>query len=89
LERTLDERYQVVHEAILAGSHAEVQELIDTGMAWRMPGSVGRACMAALQSGAAVLAPEPKRDYYGNVVPSYRDVLDGTTGSVGNAEKQD
>ncbi len=88
LERTLDERYDAVHQAILAGPNAVVQELVDSGMAWHREGSVGRTAMAALQNGAAVLPGERFRDFYGSVVPSYRDVLDkpGSTGSIANAE---
>ena len=88
IERRLDERYEAVHGAILAGPDAEVQELVDSGMAWHREGTVGRTAMAALQNGAVVLPGERFRDFYGSVVPSYRDVLDepGSTGSVANAE---
>ena len=84
----LNERYTVVHKAILAGPHREDQELIDSGEAWQREGQVGRRCMAALQSGAAVLPEDRYEDYYGTVVPSYTDVKDevGSTGSVANAE---
>jgi hypothetical protein len=87
-ERTLDERWEAVHRAILAGPGREDQELIDSGQAWHIKGSVGRRCMSALQNGAAVLPAEQVRDFYDNVVPSYRDVKDeiGSTGSVANCE---
>jgi hypothetical protein len=58
------------------------QSLIDSGMAWRLEGYVGRQCMAALEAGAAVLGPEGHRDFWGNYVPSRHEVKPGTMGSV-------
>jgi hypothetical protein len=58
-----------------------VQELIDSGMAWRLEGSVGRACMAAIEDGYAMLGEVGHRDYWGNYVPSRYEVQDGTKGS--------
>lgn len=88
---TLEERYEAVHQAILDGPNAELQEWIDSGTAWLLEGAVGRAAMDALRAGACVLPPERHRDYYGNTVPSYLDVQDeaGSTGSVANAEAYD
>lgn len=85
---TLEERYEVVHAAIMAGPNAELQDWIDTGTAWMLEGYVGRTAMAALDAGAAVLPPDRHRDYWGNTVPSYLDVQDevGSPGSVANAE---
>lgn len=85
---TLEDRYTAIHEAILAGPNNEVQALIDSGMAWRLEGFVGRQAQAALEAGAAVLPPERENDYWGGTVPSYTDVADevGSTGSVANAE---
>lgn len=65
-----------------------LQDLIDTGAAWRLEGSAGRAVMDALRTGECVL-PEVRRiDAYGNTVPSRHDVLDevGSPGSVANHE---
>jgi hypothetical protein len=59
-----------------------IQSLIDSGMAWRLEGFVGRQCMSAIEAGEAVLGPEPHRDYYGNRVPSRHEVVPGTKGSV-------
>lgn len=65
--------------------YAEMQSMIDSGMAWRMEGSYGRSAMAMLQSGACMLPKEPYRDYYGNTVPS-RDWLEkGTKGTFQNS----
>lgn len=59
-----------------------LQELIDSGAAWSMEGSVGRAAMAAIEAGECVLGPEGHRDYWGNYVPSRTEVKPGTKGSV-------
>ena len=58
-----------------------IQRLINTGMAWRLEGSVSRACMRAIEAGRAMLGTEARRDYYGNAVPSRYDVVAGTKGS--------
>lgn len=63
----------------------QMQDLINSGDAWKMEGSYGRAAMANLESGACMLPTESHRDYWGNVVPS-RDMLkDGTKGTLGNS----
>lgn len=59
-----------------------VQNLINTGMAWRLEGSVGRECMAAIESGKAILGPKPMKDYWGNRIPSRSEVKRGTKGSI-------
>ena len=53
--RTLSARHETVHEGILAGPNATLQEMIDSGLAWRLEGHVGRAAMNALKIGAVVL----------------------------------
>lgn len=60
----------------------DVQDLIDSGMAWRLEGFVGRQCMAAIDSGDAILGPTGHTDYWGNYVPSRFEVVPGTKGSV-------
>ena len=60
----------------------DVQELIDSGMAWHLEGAVGRACMQAIRDGDCVLGPTGHRDFYGNYVPSLAEVQPGTLGSV-------
>lgn len=62
---------------------AGMQSLIDSGTAWKLEGSIGRACMAAIESGACAVGIEAHRDYFGNLVPS-RDMLEA--GSMGTAE---
>lgn len=78
--------YKDVHAAIMAGPNAELQGWIDSGTAWMLEGAVGRAASAALESGACVLGPEVRKDYWGNTVPAYYMVADGTKGSVALAE---
>ena len=63
-----------------------LQELIDSGMAWRLEGSVGRSAAAAIEDGVCVLGVEGHRDYWGNYVPSRSEVVPGTKGSVEYAE---
>ena len=65
----------------------DLQGLIDSGMAWRLEGSVGRAAMAAIEDGACVLGEVGHRDYWGNYVPSRHEVEPGTKGSLEYAER--
>ena len=58
-----------------------IQRLINTGMAWRLEGSIGRECMRAIEAGCTMLGTEAIRDYYGNIIPSRYDVVAGTKGS--------
>ena len=64
---------------------AELQNLIDTGRAWHMEGSIGRSAMAALKDGACILSKTASTDYWGNHVPSIDMVEPGSTGSLQNA----
>jgi hypothetical protein len=57
------------------------QDLIDSGQAWRLQGSYGRAAMAMIRSGQCLLGPVGRRDIYGNYVPSRDEVQPGTPGS--------
>jgi hypothetical protein len=64
---------------------AEMQEAINTGMAWKMEGSVGRRAMELLRTGACVLPKVAVVDVYGNRVPSRDDLVSGTLGTFENA----
>lgn len=64
-----------------------LQEAINSGLAWNMEGSVGRAAHDAIENGACVLGTERRKDYYGNVVPSRFDVKPGSKGSIEYARK--
>lgn len=61
---------------------AALQELINSGTAWKMEGSVGRSAMNAIQSGECILGEQGHYDYWGNYVPSRTDVKAGTKGSI-------
>lgn len=58
------------------------QKLINSGVAWRMEGSVGRTAMSLIESGDCILGTVGHRDYYGNYVPSRFEVQSGTKGSI-------
>lgn len=62
-------------------SPATIQALINSGLAWRMEGSIGRACMAAIERGDCMCGVERRRDAYGNMVPSRYDLQEGTKGT--------
>lgn len=63
------------------------QHLIDTGDAWRLEGSIGRAAMAMIENGDCVLGIVGHRDIVGNYIPSRDEVRPGTKGSVEYAER--
>ena len=65
----------------------EVQDSIDSGLCWKMEGSVGRNASVLLDSGACMLPTEAKFDYYGNRVPSRNDLKKGTKGTYQNSVK--
>lgn len=60
---------------------AEMQELINSGMAWRLEGAVGRDAMNLIENGECMLGEEGHRDFWGNYVPSRHEVEAGTKGS--------
>jgi len=64
---------------------ADMQEAINTGMAWKLEGSVGRTAMQLLRSGACLLPKKAVIDAYGNKVPSRDEVVSGTLGSFENS----
>ena len=59
-----------------------VQKLIDSGLAWKLEGSVGRHCMDMITAGYCMLGKESHKDYWGNKVPSRYEVKAGTKGSA-------
>jgi hypothetical protein len=64
----------------LAG-YSEMQDLIDSGLAWKLEGSVGRSAMDCLRSGACMLPLQVHYDAYGNRIPSRHEIVPGSTGS--------
>ena len=67
--------------------YLEIQEMINTGLAWQMEGSVGRQAMQSLESGACYLPTKTYKDYYGNVVPDRNLLEDGTKGTLLNCKR--
>lgn len=61
------------------GRHA-MQQMVNSGDAWKMQGSYGRAAMDMIRSGQIALGHQGHRDYYGNYVPSRHEVQEGTKG---------
>lgn len=59
-----------------------LQELIDSGDAWRLEGHIGRQAMAAIEAGECILSEVGHHDYWGNYVPSRYEVQPGTKGSI-------
>lgn len=62
----------------------QMQELIDSGMAWRLEGAIGRAASDALAVGACYLPTSSRPNSYGGRVPSRYMVKPGTKGSWKN-----
>lgn len=67
--------------------YLEIQEMINTGLAWQMEGSIGRSAMRALESGACYLPTKTYRDYYGNVIPDRNLLEEGSTGTLLNSKR--
>jgi hypothetical protein len=88
-ETTLKNAYALLLGDEDADELAGLQELVDSGLAWQLEGSVGRACMAAIEAGRIALGPEGRRDYYGNYVPGRDEVEPGTKGSVEYVREHD
>jgi hypothetical protein len=57
------------------------QELINSGIAWKLEGSVGRQAMALIEDGFCTLGEKSFKDYWGNKVPSKHEVQPGSKGS--------
>lgn len=60
----------------------ELQNMINTGLVWKMEGSMGRAAMEAIKSGKCFLPEKSTNDYYGNYIPSINEVADDSMGSL-------
>jgi len=60
----------------------ELQRAINSGAAWRLEGSYGRAAMDAITAGECMLGEDGHRDYWGSYVPSRNEVEEGTKGSA-------
>jgi hypothetical protein len=78
MDTDYDYDYDLLEEE---ADRVRLQRLIDTGLAWKLEGSVGRDAMDALRAGKCVLGKEPFTDYWGNRIPSRYEVEPGTKGS--------
>lgn len=65
-----------------------IQGLINSGLAWRLEGSVGRLAMSYLEAGLCELGETSHYDAYGNRVPSKYEVKPGTKGSPLSTRKE-
>jgi hypothetical protein len=60
-----------------------MQELINSGMAWRLEGAVGREAMEYINAGLCMLGEQGHKDYWGNYVPSRYELKENTKGTEG------
>ena len=60
---------------------ASLQRAINSGMAWHLQGSYGRAAMDAIEAGRCMLGKVPRFDYWSSRIPSRDQVADHTKGS--------
>ena len=65
-----------------------LQDLIDSGTAWVLEGSIGRAAMSAIETGLCVLGTEAHWDYWGNRVPARTELAPGSLGTIEYANAQ-
>jgi hypothetical protein len=65
----------------------EMQDMINSGQAWKMEGSYGREAMRLLESGACMLPTKTLFDSYGNQVPNRLHLIKGTKGTYQNSVK--
>lgn len=57
------------------------QKLINSGQVWHLQGMYGRRASELLEAGLVTLGDKGYHDYYGNYVPSKKEVKSGTKGS--------
>jgi hypothetical protein len=67
--------------------YSEMQDMINSGIAWKMEGSIGRKAMSLLECGACMLPEEMHKDYYGNTIPSREMLKEGTKGTLSNSQR--
>jgi hypothetical protein len=65
----------------------ELQDRINSGLAWHLEGSYGRGAMDALESGACMLPLVPRKDYWGNIIPPRNVIKAGERGSLENSQE--
>jgi hypothetical protein len=65
--------------------YSEMQSLIDSGIAWKMEGSIGREAMRLIECGACMLPKKAFSGYYGGYIPSRDELKKGTKGTYHNS----
>lgn len=78
--------YNQVLKVQKAHGYGDMQKMISSGHVWSMEGSAGREAMSCLESGACMLPLTPARDYYGNRIPSRKEIKEGSKGSFKNCQ---
>jgi hypothetical protein len=63
--------------------YSAMQRAINSGQAWSLQGSFGRAMMDVISEGFCMLGSRSSRDYWGNYIPSRDEVIEGEPGSKG------
>lgn len=66
--------------------YKETQDWINNGLVWKLEGAVGRHAWDCLGSGICMFPEEQHTDYYGNPIPSRKDVKATTRGSLENSQ---
>lgn len=77
--------YKEIRKLQKERGYGEMQEMIDSGTAWQLEGSIGREAMRMLEAGACMLPKVSHRDYWGNTVPARQMLKAGTKGTFQNA----
>ena len=77
--------YQTIKKLQKYNGYSDIQSMIDSGIVWRMEGTMGRYAMDLLESGACMLPKKSHRDYYGNRIPSRDELQKGSKGTFENS----
>lgn len=59
----------------------QAQLLLNAGLAWKIEGALGVACVQHISDGTVMLGPTQHTDAHGNTVPSRDDVKPGARGT--------
>lgn len=77
--------YQQIKRHQKEQGYSQWQFLIDSGVVWKMEGSMGREAMHLIEIGACMLPKKGHRDYYGNYIPSRDELKAGSKGTYQNS----
>lgn len=79
--------YKTIKALQTEHGYNEMQSIIDSGLAWRLEGSIGRQAMQLLEYGACMLPKRSHHDVYGNYIPSRDELEPGSKGTFQNSVK--